>query len=368
MARPAPPARPLRFRRVHAPIALGLGLLGLAGCRPAMTLEPATQPPRIHLIAPSGWPRDPERYELGLARLRQAGFQLGNEACGHRRQSRYAGTDAQRLEDLNALGDPAVPMPEVIMLPRGGYGAVQLLDRIDYARLCPRLRQAGTVIVGYSDFTALQMALLAQGDVPSFSGPMVCTDLGAPEPDPGMLAGFWRAITAPVLEIKVERPQRCALDREGIFWGGNLRTLVSLTGTPYLPRIEGGLLFLEDTGESPCRVERMLYQLYYAGILGRQKAVLLGAFTEAGTDGVDPGLTLEVVAERFRSLGIPILTGLPAGHIPGLATLPVGRHGRVVSGAHGFKLTLTGHPVLRKAPGLRPDWTTWGGGSARTRP
>ena len=111
-----------------------------------------------------------------------------------------------------------------------------------------------------------------------------------------------------------------------------------------------GILFLEDVGEPPYRVERMLYQLYYAGILGRQGAVILGAFTDAGVDGADPGFTLETVAEHFRSLGIPILTGLPCGHIPGLATLPVGGRGRVVSTADGFTLTLTGHPVLRSYP------------------
>ena len=249
MPRPAPPPQSHPFARAFVPSLFWLGWICLAVCRPAALQEQAVRAPRIHLMAPSGWPKDLDRYDLGLARLREAGFQLRNEACGYRRQSRYAGTEAERLADLNALCDPAVPMPELILLPRGGYGAVQLLDRIDYARLCPRLREAGTVMVGYSDFTALQMALLARGGVTTFSGPMVCTDFGAPEPDPGMLASFRSALTAPVIEVKVERPQRCALAREGRVWGGNLCTLAGLAGTPYLPRIK--LTFRTSAGRFP---------------------------------------------------------------------------------------------------------------------
>jgi muramoyltetrapeptide carboxypeptidase len=305
----------------------------------------------VYLAAPSSWPPEPGRYERGLSRLRACGFRLANEACGQRRQSLFAGSDAERAADLNALCDPAVPMPDLIMLPRGGYGAVHLLDRIDYARLCPRLKRAGTVLVGYSDFTALQMALLAKGGVTTFSGPMVYTDLGRPEPDPSMVDSFRQAVTSPVLRIRVDAPQRDTADLEGVFWGGNLATLAALAGTPYLPLIQGGILFLEDVGEAPYRVDRMLYQLYYAGVLGRQKAIILGAFNDTGDGGQDPGYTLDTVADGFRArLGIPILTGLPCGHIPGLATLPVGARGRVAATPEGFTLTFTGQPVLRRLP------------------
>ncbi|MDR3672038.1 MAG: LD-carboxypeptidase [Holophaga sp.] len=305
----------------------------------------------MRLIAPSGWPKDVRRYELGLTRLKEAGFQVANQGCGLRRDSRFAGTEAERLDDLNALCDPGAPLPDVLMLPRGGYGAIQLLDRIDYARLCPRLREAGTVIVGYSDFTALQMALLAKGGVITFSGPMVYTNLGVPIPDLEMIQSFRRAITSPVVEVKVKEPQTVRGTHEGLFWGGNLCTLVSLVGTPYLPSIKDGILFLEDVDEAPYRVERMLYQLYHAGILGKQRAIILGAFTQQGVDKEHPEFTLQTVIERFRArLGIPLFTGLPCGHIANLASLPVGGLGRLVSDGEGFTLTLTGHPVLRRVP------------------
>jgi muramoyltetrapeptide carboxypeptidase len=226
-----------------------------------------------------------------------------------------------------------------------------LLDRIDYARLCPRLREAGTVIVGHSDFTALQMALLAKGGVITFSGPMVYTNFGVPKPDPGMVDSFRSAITRPVIEVKVKEPQLDTGTREGLFWGGNLCTLASLVGTPCLPSVQDGILFLEDVGEAPYRLERMLYQLYHAGILGKQQAIILGAFTNQGVDSEHHDFTLQAVVERFRSrLGIPIFTGLPCGHIANLASLPVGGRGRVVGDAEGFTFTLTGHPVLRQVP------------------
>ena len=348
------PSRPRRWAAVP------LGLACLLGClpSPAPVARPAL-PARVLLIAPSGWPADVERYQRGLARLRAAGFQVVHADRGLRRSQRFAGTEDERVQDLNDLCDPAGPMPDLVMLPRGGYGAVHLLDRIDYARLCPRLKAAGTVVMGYSDFTALAMALLARGGVVTWSGPMVSTELGAPAPDPAMVDSLRNGITQPVVRIRVDQPQVGAGTFQGRFWGGNLTTLAALAGTPYLPDIRGGLLFLEDDGETPYRVDRMLFQLYHAGILGRQKAILLGAFTNTRPDLAAPDYTLERVVDSFRArTGIPIFAGLPSGHIPDQHALPVGGQGKLQAGPDGFTLTLTGHPYLRRPPvGLAdPAW------------
>lgn len=349
------------------PAALGLAVaVGLAAlaCKVAPTPGPASARPRVHLIAPSGWPPDQARYQRGLERLERAGFQLEFAERGSRRASRFAGTEAERVADLNGLGDP---MPDLVMLTRGGFGSVHLLDRIDYGRLCPRLREAGTVLVGYSDFTALAMALLAKGGVVTWSGPMVATDLGAPAPDPAMLAGFRQAIASPVVTLRVDQPQADSGVFEGTFWGGNLTTLAALAGTPYLPDIQGGILYLEDDGEPLYRVERLLFQLHHAGILARQKALVIGAFTRMPQDSYDAGYTLDVVlANLRRRLGIPILTGFPGGHIPDLRTFPVGGQGRIEAGPGGFTLTLTGHPWLRTPPAafLHEDWSSLGTGTA----
>jgi len=316
-----------------------------------MTNAPSLPAPRILIVAPSGWPPDVERYQRGVARLRAAGFEVVHAERGLRRAGRFAGTEDERVADWNALADPSVPLPEMIMLPRGGYGAIHLLDRIDYARLCPRLRQAGTVVMGYSDFTAISMALLARGGVATWSGPMVSTDFGVPVPDPAMVESFRHNLAGPVVEVRVDRPQADAGSAEGTFWGGNLATLVALAGTPYLPDIRDGILFLEDDAEHAYRVDRMLFQLLHAGVLGRQKAILLGAFTGVPDDTVEPDYSLVPVVDGLRRrLEIPIFTGLPSGHIPGQNALPVGGRGRLTGGPGGFTLRLDGHPVLGRLP------------------
>jgi len=180
---------------------------------------------------------------------------------------------------------------------------------------------------------------------------MVATDFGAPDPDPAMLDSFRRNLASPVVEVRVDQPQADAGSAEGTFWGGNLATLVALAGTPYLPDIRDGLLFLEDDAETPYRVDRMLFQLLHAGVLGRQRAILLGAFTSVPPDTADPGYTLDRVVAGLRArTGIPVFTGLPSGHIPGQNALPVGGRGRLEAGPGGFSLRLEGHPCLRRLP------------------
>ena len=116
---------------------------------------------------------------------------------------------------------------------------------------------------------------------------------------------------------------------EGTLWGGNLALVAHLVGTPHLPRVDGGILFLEDVGEHPYRIERMLHQLHFAGVLGAQRAVLLGTFTGYATGPNDNGYDLAaVVDDARRRFGVPICTGLPFGHVPDKLTLPVGGHAR----------------------------------------
>jgi muramoyltetrapeptide carboxypeptidase len=116
------------------------------------------------------------------------------------------------------------------------------------------------------------------------------------------------------------------VDCRGILWGGNLAMLTSLVGTPYMPKVRGGILFLEDVAEHPYRIERMLIQLYQAGILGRQKAIVLGRFSDYKLAPHDKGYDLhEVVAWLRRTVKVPVVTGLPYGHVATKATLPIGQ-------------------------------------------
>ena len=128
------------------------------------------------------------------------------------------------------------------------------------------------------------------------------------------------------------------MDLQGVLWGGNLAMIASLVGTPWLPAIEDGLLFLEDVGEHPYRIERMLHQLFHAGILARQQALILGDFTGWKLAPHDRGYGLEAMIDYWRArLDVPIITGLPFGHTPTRATLAVGRRHRLRVDA-GFAL------------------------------
>ncbi|SUB70975.1 Murein tetrapeptide carboxypeptidase [Pluralibacter gergoviae] len=234
----------------------------------------------IHLIAPSGYAINQQAALRGVARLEQAGHAVENQRVITRRQQRFAGSDAERAADLNDLAQLAGP-DTIVMPVRGGYGATRLLDQIDWQALCRRQQRSPLLICGHSDFTAVQMALLSRGNVITFSGPMLTGNFGAETLNDFTVEHFWRALRHPqfTVEWQSSGPQ---CDVEGTLWGGNLAMLTSLVGTPWLPQIDGGILVVEDVNEHPFRVERMLLQLFHAGILSRQRALVLGSFSGRG--------------------------------------------------------------------------------------
>jgi muramoyltetrapeptide carboxypeptidase len=302
---------------------------------------------RIDLVAPSGYPHDPEAVHRALARLRAQGHRIDNVEATGRRYQRFAGTDRERAADLNRLADPSRALPDIVLAVRGGYGAVRILHGLDYAGLQRRLTGQPVAIVGHSDFTAIQMALYAQAGLKSFGGPMLAGDFGAEHLNEAMLRHFWAAISQPTLTVTARAPQAQTADVRGTLWGGNLAVLTALVGTPYLPPVEGGILFVEDISEQPFRLERMFYQLHLAGILERQQALLVGTFTGTQAYEYDNGYDLKTMIEQVRAIaGIPVITGLEFGHIPGLLTLPVGADAHLVADEHGFSLTLSGYPHL----------------------
>lgn len=310
------------------------------------------RPRRIRIIAPSGIP-DATSVETAIARLRAQGHHVDGEAAALRRYQRFAGIDAERLADLNQLADPAIALPDIALAARGGYGAVRLLAQLDYDGLRARLSAQPVALVGYSDFTAVQMALLARAGLITFSGPTLGC-FGAPMPSEFTLSNFWRTLESPRLAIEGLTVTACgaayavgSAPIEGTLWGGNLAVLASLVGTPYLPAIDGGILFIEDVNERPFRIERMLYQLYLAGVLGRQKALVLGHFTNGEPHPpVDHGYDLHAALTQLGALvGIPILAGLPFGHVDDLLTLPVGAPARLAYDAAGkLELSAWGYP------------------------
>ncbi len=298
----------------------------------------------FHLIAPSGYCINQRAAALAVERLTQQGHHIANQSAITRRDERFAGTDEQRLADVNALATLAGENT-IVMPVRGGYGASRLLAGIDWQGIAARQQQQPLLICGHSDFTAIQLGLLATGKVITFSGPMLAGNFGAETLDAFTEEHFWRALTNPTFSVEWEGvgPQ-CHV--EGTLWGGNLAMLTSLIGTPWLPSIPGGILVVEDINEHPYRVERMLLQLLQAGILEQQRAIILGSFSHAQPNEYDAGYNLIKMVDYLRTqLSVPLITGLAFGHEPQTVTLPLGANAQL---QHTEKtvLTLTGHPVI----------------------
>ncbi|AXC83043.1 muramoyltetrapeptide carboxypeptidase [Salmonella enterica subsp. salamae] len=300
----------------------------------------------FHLIAPSGYCINQQAALRGVQRLTDAGHQVENDEVIRRRYQRFAGTDAERLADVNSLA--SLTSPDTIVMPvRGGYGASRLLDRIDWQALASRQQRDPLLICGHSDFTAIQAGLLAQANVITFSGPMLAANFGAETLNTFTEQHFWLALRKAqfTVEWQGDGPQ---CDVQGTLWGGNLAMLISLIGTPWMPTIDKGILVLEDVNEHPFRVERMLLQLEYAGILNRQSAIILGSFSGAAPNEYDAGYSLESVYAFLRSrLSVPLITGLDFGHEQRTVTLPIGANATLKNTRQGTQLTLSGHPTLQ---------------------
>lgn len=298
----------------------------------------------IYIYSPSGAVRDKAAFRRGLARLKAAGHEVEVDEAALASHQRFAGDDATRLA---AIHRAAASGADVALISRGGYGLTRILPGIRY----PALRRAierGTRFVGLSDFTALQSALMARTGSVSWSGPALGEDFGTEaEPDDIMQACFddlldgsgegtgWRL---PARDLEATSARRLAGIHDAVLWGGNLSVLVSLLGTPYLAPPDGGVLFLEDVNEHPFRIERMLTQLLHAGVLARQKAILLGQFTRYQSVPHDRGFKLQTVVDWLRTqVRVPVLTGLPFGHVPTKVLLPVGaRVELALSGREAF--------------------------------
>jgi len=295
----------------------------------------------IAIAALGGYALDQAALERGVARLRAQGCVVHNYYEPAHKFQRFGGSDAGRLAQLNAAA--ADPDVQVVMALRGGYGISRLLPEIDFKAMAA----SGKLFVGYSDFTAFQMGLLAQAGGASFAGPMMCDDFIRDVPNPFTLGQFWDCLRGPSHVVRGAAAGNPTLDVTGPLWGGNLAMLVHLLGTPYFPEIDGGILFVEDVNEHPYRIERMLLQLLHAGAIGRQKAVFLGDISGYKLGASDNGYDFDAMLAYLRErLPVPVLTGLEFGHVQRRVTLPLGAQARLVADANGYEMTMTGYPTL----------------------
>ncbi len=295
----------------------------------------------ISVIAPSGYAADPVAFQRGLERLRALGHVVKDFSASSHKHQRFAATDAVRIEQIHAAArDPEI---ELVIALRGGYGLSRLLPDIDFHLLA----SSGKRWVGHSDFTVLQLGLLATTGATSFAGPMICDDFSRADVSEFTHREFLDCVTSPTHRIEVAADSNPALRVQGTLWGGNLAMLCHLAGTRWMPDIDGGILFVEDVNEHPYRVERMLLQLAHAGVLAKQQALVLGDFSGYKLSDYDNGYDFKSMLAYLRGrLGLPVLQGLPFGHIPDKVTLAVGADCVLESGEGGLVLQMSGYSAL----------------------
>ncbi len=309
----------------------------------------------IYIYSPSGAVRDKVAFRRGVARLQALGHEVEIDPDALTSHQRFAGDDATRLAAIHRATSSGA---NVALVSRGGYGLTRILPGIQYKKVAKAIDK-GMMFVGISDFTAFQSAVLAKTGAITYAGPALCEGFGVGgKPDPGGPGAGIVQVPDDIMEAcfddllqeqgegtgwrqHVERPptatdsvasdalsKRATVEfsiNNSVLWGGNLTVLTSLLGTPYFPDIKGGTLFLEDIGEHPYRLERMLTQLLHAGVLARQKAILLGQFTDYKLVSHDRGFKLQTVIDWLRQkVKTPVLTNLPYGHVQTKVILPVG--------------------------------------------
>lgn len=280
----------------------------------------------ISLIAPAS-PPAPEKFEKTFANLAMLGFKMKLGTSVYAKNGHLAGTDAERLADLHqAFADPET---DAIWCVRGGYGCTRLLDNVDY----DLIRRHPKPFIGYSDVTALHLAIHAKTGLITFHGPVGASDF--PEDTLRYFRSVLMEAEAPIV-IAAPKPGEM-LDGEafspfvihpgtatGVLTGGNLALLSALTGTAYLPSFKNKLVFIEDISEQPYRIDRMLTQLLMATDLKLASGIVLGVFNDCQPKG-DASMSLrETLQDRLGGLGIPVQYGIPFGHVAHMATLPYG--------------------------------------------
>lgn len=256
----------------------------------------------IGIIAPAS-PFDAERFEAGVSVIKELGFDVFVAEAVRERTGYLAGADRQRAQLINELfADPSIG---AIWCARGGYGSMRCLPFIDYAGI----RANPKILVGASDATALLTSVYSRCGMPVVHGPMVVSLADADEATRQSARRLFESNEVPGISAD-PTTVICGGSARGPILGGNLTTLAHLIGTAFEPDFSGHLLFLEDIGEAPYRIDRMLTQLKMAGKFSSVTGLALGRFSNCGR----PADILEIVEGICGDLGIPILAGIPAGH------------------------------------------------------
>lgn len=294
----------------------------------------------IGFVSPSAALVDPAVIDSIRSCFEGMGFRTKWGAHILDRYGHLAGRDEDRVADIHRMfADPEVRM---VVCLRGGSGAARLLDKLDYSLI----RNNVKIFLGYSDITAFHQAIHTQTGLVTFHGHVATSNWSAP-----ILEQFFRIFvdaetphysSIPMSEdgihhteapITVIRPGTA----EGKLLGGNLTVLTGIAGSPYYPDFEDSILFLEDIGEQPYRIDRMMSQLALSGALGKIKGFIFGQCTDCEASNPERSLTLEqIFHDHIHPLGIPAFTGAMIGHIDEQFIVPVGARVHLDAGSGSF--------------------------------
>lgn len=273
---------------------------------------------KVALVAPSGPIRDGD-VERATANVTRLGLQPVLGAHLHDRMGYLAGRDEDRLADLNwAIHDRTI---DAVWCIRGGYGCTRLLHGLDY----DAWTRTPKALIGFSDVSALHAAIGERANLVTFHGPTARGNL-----TPFARRSLQRALMMEGADPLETATANAAVVRSGVvvgrLAGGNLAVLTALCGTPFMPKLDGAILVLEDVNEAVYRIDRMLIQLRSSGALAGIAGIGFGQFTEMATDASAGGERplADVFAETAESLKVPCVSGLPVGHVDDQWTLPLG--------------------------------------------
>ncbi len=328
-------------RRVFASLAAAAVMLPAAARPPSHTMQRRLiKPPRLRfgdtigLIAPGGHTND-EAIEKAVARIEQLGFRVREGANLRAVHGNYGGTVQQRRADLHAMfGAPEV---KAIWCIRGGSGCISLLATLDYGLI----RAHPKILLGYSDITALHLAIYRHAGLVTFHGP-VASSGSSDYTTQHMLAVLMDPQPVYTIAMALENRVRAQSDAQyalrtvrqgqasGRLIGGNLSLVSALTGTPYAADFRKAILFLEEVNEEPYRIDRWMTQLDLALGFRHAAALMIGVCENCGPKDEELSLSLDdTLDQHLAPLAIPAVSGYSFGHIRNQFTLPIGIHARL---------------------------------------
>ncbi len=279
----------------------------------------------IGIISPASTPSDLSKIEKGVKYLESLGYRVEVGENVGKEHGYLAGSDDERLSDFHAMFKNKDV--KAIFSVRGGYGSGRLLDKINYSLI----KRNPKIFVGYSDITALHLALFKKAGLLTFAGPMLATDFSG-KINTFAEENFWRILTSSKKIGKLHNPNGEKFyvlnsgRAEGNILGGNLAVLTSIMGSEYFPSFKNSILFLEDIGETPYKIDRFFNQLKLAKIFNQTNGVILGRFTDCyEKDKSKSTIKLnEVIDHYFSKLKIPVIYNFSHGHIKENITIPIG--------------------------------------------